>query len=537
MIEDLLGSGESVLDAGIVVIGAGTLGLPVAAALAARGLSVVCLESGGWTQRQQTHPLNEVVHTRLAYAGASAGRFRCLGGASTRWGGALIPFLRSDIEGASWPVSYSDIIAYRPAVERLFGLPDGPYEAPGLMKPIDGEPTHIPRLAKWPPFTKRNVFNLLQGDVRTRSNLRVIINATATGFEVREGALCHCTARAPDGSSIRVKARRAIIAAGAIESTRLLLLLDQQNQGCLKRQGDQLGRYFHDHLSVRVAGLKPLDRRTLNRLAGFQFEKGGAMRNLRFELAETKEIRSKFKPCFAHIAFEEKEERGFGSLRDIYRFLQMRRVPPLSRFLSLALDAPWLVRSVWWRFVERRLLYPGRADITVHMVIEQTQRSDNRIRLAADKADVFGRALAQIEWSVSEEDLNNLRDAAGFFEKAWNNSNLGKIATFERRSEGEAEAELISCGGIYHPCGSTRMGASPETGVVDSSLKVFGLSNVYVVSTSVLPTGGGANPTMMAAMLAFRCVDHLVSEIAAELPASGSQKTTAVPKELSLSGA
>jgi choline dehydrogenase-like flavoprotein len=33
---------------------------------------------------------------------------------------------------------------------------------------------------------------------------------------------------------------------------------------------------------------------------------------------------------------------------------------------------------------------------------------------------------------------------------------------------------------------------------------------VQLISTSVLPTGGGANPTMMALMLGVRCVDQLL---------------------------
>ena len=42
----------------------------------------------------------------------------------------------------------------------------------------------------------------------------------------------------------------------------------------------------------------------------------------------------------------------------------------------------------------------------------------------------------------------------------------------------------------YHQIGSTRMSDDPTTGVVDENCKVHGLANVYVASSSVLPTAG-----------------------------------------------
>jgi choline dehydrogenase-like flavoprotein len=38
-------------------------------------------------------------------------------------------------------------------------------------------------------------------------------------------------------------------------------------------------------------------------------------------------------------------------------------------------------------------------------------------------------------------------------------------------------------------------------------LRVHTVPNLQLLATSVLPTGGGANPTMMLMLLAMRCVD------------------------------
>jgi len=48
----------------------------------------------------------------------------------------------------------------------------------------------------------------------------------------------------------------------------------------------------------------------------------------------------------------------------------------------------------------------------------------------------------------------------------------------------------------YHPSGATAMGNSPDDGVCDPDLKVFGLSNLYLVSNSVFPHMGANPPTL-----------------------------------------
>ncbi len=512
MIENLSGAGRREERCDVAVLGGGTVGLVIATSLARAGLSVVCLESGEWHQDTSEHPLNEVVHTRSVYAGAAHGRFRCLGGTSTRWGGALIPFLARDLSDAGWPIELEDVTAFRAAVERLFSLPAGAYDAPEFLAPTDA--LHVARLAKWPPFKKRNVFRLLAADVKSARGPRVILNATASEFDVEAERLNSVRAYAADGSRIEISARSFVFAAGAIESTRLLLLLDRQNGRCLQRQNDHLGRFFHDHLSAPVATLEVRDRALLNRLVGFRFDRSGAMQNLRFELSESGPARGLAPRGFAHVAFETGVATGFDALRDVLRLMQQRKPPSMRLLFRLMKAAPWLARAVWWRFIEHRLLYPDDAQVRVHMVIEQTPRPDNRITLSPDRVDRYGQPLAQLEWSVAPEDVRALDRAVDAFEVTWNRSVLGTAARFIRRRHAEIRADLARGGEIYHPGGTTRLGSSAHDGVVDARLRVFGLANVRVVSTSVLPTGGGANPTMMLLMLGLRCVDDLATELA-----------------------
>jgi choline dehydrogenase-like flavoprotein len=501
------------LDADVLVVGAGIAGLIIATRLAAAGKRVVVMESGGESQEEETHPLNEVDHLRSAYSGAAHGRFRCLGGTSTRWGGAMIPYLAADLVEGKWPVAHADLMAYLPEAERLFALPHGSYELADLACRADGAPpSHIARLASWPVFQRRNVATLLDARIRAEDGPEVWLQATANAFTFApDGRLQSVTAQAPDGRRLLVRATETVIAAGAIESTRLLLLADRQNDDRVFAPDDVLGRYFHDHLSVVVGRITPLDRKALNRVAGFQFVNGG-MRNLRFEPSGSTAIRAQIPPGFAHIAFKAPEGSGFDALREFYRCLQQRRRPDRQTFARLAKAAPWLSRAVWWRFAERRLLYPSDAAIELHMVIQQHPVPDNRISLASERVDMFGQPLAAIDWTVSREDEAALTRSTELFCDLWAASTLAHLGEIELRPSSETASELALGGGIYHPAGSVRMGRSATEGVVDSQFRTFRVPNLKVISTAAFPTCGGANPTMTLIMAALRTADHLASK-------------------------
>lgn len=53
------------------------------------------------------------------------------------------------------------------------------------------------------------------------------------------------------------------------------------------------------------------------------------------------------------------------------------------------------------------------------------------------------------------------------------------------------------------------MSMTPDEGVVDPNLKVWGINNLYVCSSAVFPTGSHSNPTATMLALGLRLVDFL----------------------------
>jgi choline dehydrogenase-like flavoprotein len=234
------------------------------------------------------------------------------------------------------------------------------------------------------------------------------------------------------------------------------------------------------------------------------------MRNLRFEPSFELRKQHGLPTGFAHVSFVSESPSGFDALRSILRGRQEGKLPSVRDVTLLASSVPWLASALWWRVVEKRLLFPPRSTHHLHMVVEQEPLARNRIALSSDRADVFGSPLATIDWRVGETAAQHSIALTKHFLQFWANSVLAPLAQLEIEPTPKVIDGLKSGGGIYHPGGSTRMGRSSSEAVVDENLRTFAVPNLNVLATSVFPTGGGANPTMMLLMAAFRLADRLV---------------------------
>jgi choline dehydrogenase-like flavoprotein len=506
----------------VLIIGGGISGLLLAVKLRDRQVRVVVLESGGREQKEETHPLNRVVLVADQYRGALHGRFRCLGGTSTRWGGALIPFFPEDLAARlylglpAWPVTIEALEPYLADIEAQFGVAPGSYEEDFIAEIggdellPSGDQDFKARFAKWPRFKNRNVATLFKDRIERDLDLSVWINATATNFELNEQCrLCSVTARHQSGKAVKVTAAQVVLCAGAIESTRLLLLLDRQYRGQVFKECDALGHFFHDHISARVATFKAKKVKRLNRMAGIRFT-GKTMRSLRFELSPSAQASGRVPSAFGHISFQVERPTGFDELRDFLRSLQRSgRIDP-SLGARLLRDIPYLARVGLWRYVYKQLLWPQPARYELHVAAEQRPWHHNCITLASD-VDVFGLPLAAIKWRIESADYVVFSAFIRLFDRFWKRHGLGKVGDLEWlvHADEVSGAGISNTGDVFHPGGSTRMGTEAHSAVVNSDLRTFAISNLWVSSTSVFPSGASANPTLMLMLFTVRLADHL----------------------------
>ena len=500
--------------ADVIIVGAGLGGLFLAGELAARRLRILVLESGAAEQDVEIHPLNAVEMLGDQYMGADHGRFRCLGGTSTRWGGALLPYLPEDLGDhpchwhKSWGIDPNDLKATLPAVEAAFGVMPGDYE--GALDGGGGDllPGFLPRQPKWPSFRNRNAANLFEESIHRDSNVEVWTDATVTSIQLMIDRVDGVTARSNSGHRLLAKAPTIVLAAGAIETTRLLLLMNRAHDSRLFPSGSPLGQGFHDHISAPIADLVDIARRDIIRMFSFRFVEGG-MRNLRFELSPSVRKQRQLPGAFAHVTFTRDPDSGFEGIRRIFQAAQRRQMPSANDLYRIIVDLPWFTKAVWWRNVERRVYPPSGSKFEVHLVTEQAPDRTQCITLAEGNPDIFGLPKARITWRITEADVSNFLDIASLLVKQWHSGRLGEYARLEARPEAKIESSLHEAGGIYHPAGTTRIGSSADVGVVDASLNVHGIPGLRALSTSVFPTIGGSSPSLALVQLALRMAEDI----------------------------
>jgi len=509
VIRDLDQETHTLHAANFVIIGGGTIGLLIAQKIAKLELGkVVVLELGGEKVSSAAESLPKVLFPKEQYAGAADGRFVGLGGTSARWGGAMIPFLPEDFQS-----EFRDLVIetnqYVSEIEGIFSLPQGPYEVQDSIT----FPSYVTRLAKWPKFSKRNLAQLLEGDMKSLPNLFIYKNAKVKKFNGKNSKIISVEVENSKVHNYLFESEKFIIAAGAIESTRMLLEIEEEySESENSRSKSMTGSFFSDHLSVKIANLSPIDKTKLNMLLGYRFASGGSMSNIRFELEPDSSARKFLPPHFIHISFNTNLPGAFGTLREIFRILQEGGFPPAGHFLKLLSYFPWILRALFWRFFRRRLLYPDNAEIEMHLVIQQEPDAGNQVLLyKKSDANDENRAI-QISWEVTQRDITNTLRVFKHFKAVWHESECINYVDAIFLDDEEVLSTLSKGGGIYHPSGSTRISFNGHEGSVDSNLKVNAMDNLYLVSTSVLNSGGAANPTMTEMMLGLRLVDYLGKE-------------------------
>ncbi|MCX8064601.1 MAG: GMC family oxidoreductase [Candidatus Hydrogenedentes bacterium] len=79
-------------------------------------------------------------------------------------------------------------------------------------------------------------------------------------------------------------------------------------------------------------------------------------------------------------------------------------------------------------------------------------------------------------------------------------SSLEDIQKFMKTKHSPNDFECMA----FHPLGTCRVGTSPENGVCDETLKVFGTENLYICDGSAIPTSLGVNPQLTIMAFATR---------------------------------
>ena len=266
-------------------------------------------------------------------------------------------------------------------------------------------------------------------------------------------------------------ARVVVLAAGALESTRILLNSKSTSfpQGVGNHEG-VLGHYLMDHFTIEGGGglipeLRSSKREPVGRPCGFLI------------------------PKYANAGDERNRNRDF--LRG-YRF----DGDGSQELYGHAFLLPEFGDA--WR---KRL----REEIPYYFALgaqgECLPRPDNFVALDRNKKDAWGIPVLHIHASYAENEHT--------MAKAMRKDVMAVLDAMKLTDVSLPKSELSVFGKNIHECGTARMGANPKKSVVDRNCRVHGVRNLFVTDGAVFVTQGCYEPTLTIMAISARAGEQI----------------------------
>lgn len=481
MLRDLnsINSGEERWD--VCIIGAGVAGITLARKLARKKHRVIVLEAGGMEFTDASQEVYDGDIVGDYYKALKAVRIRYFGGSSNHWGGwcrQLDDFDFGPKAGfplARWPISKAAIDPYRGEADEILQL------APQPADESAGD-TGINKI--YFSFSPRVSFNeKYRDEVVANPLITLVLEANVLDLEADDRRIVAARARNYQGTWRDIRADYFVLACGGIENLRLLLWMNENNNGRIIKNSKSLGRYWMDHPHYDLGQVIVTHAPTRVVQDSWWAPYYYAFFSIQDHLKHEKNLLN----CGLRIKYSFRISEG-----DIKK-----------PFIDLACNAPKLGKYLLY------LLNKEQACVAKLVAAwEQEPREINRIALSPSRRDKFGVPRSVLHLHKTEADLRTARESALVLGKYLIKRGLGRMRLYDwvwGRGEYPTDSEI--CG--PHHLGGTRMGDNTDISVVDSDLKVHGQANFFIAGSSVFPSGGHANPTLSIVQFALRLSDHL----------------------------
>ena len=421
-------------------------------------------------------------------------RVRLLGGRSLFW--ARQSFRLSDLEfkaadidgsGENWPISLSDMAPFYSRVEEIFrvsgrkeGLPqfpDGNFIETNY--PPDSESlkrfTELANKRSIPVSKNRSALgkdglassiNLLLPDALATGKLDIVQNAIVREISVDKDTGLANGAHFIDRHSRRemhVKARVVVLAAGTLESTRLLL-----NSKICNSSG-VMGHYLVDQMygvSVVASVPEAQDGKTKSGLMGG----------------------SSFIPRFRNLTKDDKRNfiKGYCMTISSGGSASPNFFPSYGEELQTKLDRYANSCVSGGIFGERVALY------------------SNHVRIDKNVVDKWGIPVLHIEARDTQNEVNLRKDAADTIEEIFHEAGWEVICKTD---------QVNPPGYSIHEVGTCRMGDDPKKSVLNKWCQSHDMKNLFVVDGASFVTCGWQNPTMTILSLSMRASEYLAEQM------------------------
>jgi choline dehydrogenase-like flavoprotein len=523
----------------VCVVGAGPAGIVVARELAAAGHEVLLLErgaSGGVPPAPAT-----AVNVGIPYEPDVSRSFEG-GGSVQRWRiktplgrgfGRLRELETQDFERrewvphSGWPFGKSHLQPYYTRARALFDCPwpsDDPEQA--WDEDLHRGPFALKRTLETRAFSFGNPA-VFPGDYwRSIGNSeRVLALTNAVVDSIRcDGSPSSVSAlqvRTSRDHRFSVRARFYVLAAGGIETPRLLLASRDRHAEGMANGHDLVGRFFMEHPHYASGRMIPASREAFEDPTNYDIHMHDGIPLQRKYVLCDEIVRSegllgctfRFEPkpitdSVHTLRYSERAMSSVDAAIGLGRALASRRRVDKDLVVPTVRGAPHVARHVVNRLrvmAGRRMglkRYKEPRMFWIRAMAEQVPNPESRVRLMRGE-DPLGMPLVALDWRITDQDRSSMQRS----QVVLGNGLASAGHRVESLLEGRKLPPALS-GGMHH-MGTTRMDDSPRGGVVDRHCQVHDIDNLFIAGSAVFPTVGYANPTLTILAMSLRLSDRL----------------------------
>ena len=534
-------------DADICIIGAGAAGMSIALEFANKPFNVILLESGGLEPDPDTQSLYEADNIGINYRDLDKARARYFGGSTACWGGWCRPLDPIDFEqrpwipNSGWPIARGEMDPWYERSQNFLGITDQNYDlaynqeklaSAGIqLFPFQG-PDVVSVINKFCP--QKRLGKVYKSEIERIRNVTTYIFSNVTNIQLdpNTGLVKHLDVATNNGRSHKFSAKVFILATGGIENPRLLLSSNSVATAGIGNQMDLVGRYFMDHPRIRT-NLIDLDKQVAYRriydatvATAKQYlgnNVGGVAAHIALSDSAQRQYHMPNSRTYLKALYYPKMTEFDTHKRDLKQAIKwgLKYNYPMATVLeNMGRAAPAMLRvapEAIAGFVDAQLNFGFlKQRFELESVFEPVPNPDSRVQLT-DQIDRLGQRKAVVNWKLTDQDLKNFEYVTD--RVVTELEDVGAIKRLDNPVD-KIDYANLSVEGCYHHMGTTRMGASPATGVVDSDCRVFGCDNLYVAGSSVAPTVGSDMPTITLVALAIRLSAHLEKSLTRPLEAA-----------------
>lgn len=513
----------------VCVVGAGPSGIALALAAQARGLKVLLLEAGRESPTPGDPDILAADITDPSWHDPTDVTSACaLGGTSHWWGGRSVPFEPSDFE--TWPIGFNDIAPwYGRAAEFLGAKGVHVSAAPGAFASLaafdaTGDETWCPEI---------NMAKRWREQLAAEDGPTVLLGARVTGLLYDSGAIGGVRV-CIEGGQRTAHARQIVLAGGGLGTLKLLLLTQRETPALFGGPEGPLGRGYMGHLTGIIADLAIADPAHTQAFA-FRRVDGDVVARRRIRVRPETMAREGLPNVGFWIDNAAHENPAHGSAVASAKYLAARASrlfrgegaigPHLRNVMRAPFTAVAGLSRVLWLLASAKLTghlprpplhvpsAPGMWEMRYHA--EQRPDLANRVSLSDTRKDSRGLPALKIDFRFSDQDFADVVRAHELLDADLRESGAGRLRLRGTREEMAAMVADFARDG-YHQLGGAVMSNDPARGVVDAECRAHGVSNLWIASSAVFPTGSHANPTLTIVALSLRIAERLAALRAAE---------------------